>query len=250
MNDTGDGLYEASPFPTSKYIAETTQRSRTRVIGTLHAFQILRNGGIDNMEAPQSHTRDEHGPAVRIREASIGELEDAVSRNLSVFYKRAYRYVGDLHDAEDAVQDALLSAYKHLDQFQGTAKITTWLTTIVTNSALTQLRRRPRHSHISMDEKIGDEQELCVSDTLADIRPSPEDECVRSDLRGHIMQFVTELSPSLRKAIELRDLEGLTTSEGARILGVAEGTFKSQVSRARSKLKRLMDVGVNKERYT
>jgi L-glyceraldehyde 3-phosphate reductase len=56
--------------------------------------------------------------------------------------------VGDPHDAEDAVQDALLSAYKHLDQFKRTAKMTTWLTSIVTNSALSQLRRRPRHPHI------------------------------------------------------------------------------------------------------
>ncbi|HEY1576069.1 MAG TPA: sigma factor-like helix-turn-helix DNA-binding protein, partial [Terracidiphilus sp.] len=58
-----------------------------------------------------------------------------------------------------------------------------------------------------------------------------------------------ELSPAMRKAFHLRDLEGLTISEGARILGVAEGTFKCQVSRARSKLKRLIH-GVKKERFT
>jgi RNA polymerase sigma-70 factor, ECF subfamily len=219
------------------------------MIGTPHAFQNVSNGGVDNMEAQQSHTRDEYEPGVRIREESIGELEAAVSQNLSFFYKRAYRYVGDLHDAEDAVQDAFLSAYKHLDQFKGTAKMTTWLTSIVTNSALTQLRRKPRHPHMSMDEKIGDAQDLCVSDTLADIRPNPEDDCVRSDLRRHIMLFAAELSPALRRAIELRDLEGLTMSEGARILGVAEGTFKSQVSRARSKLKQLIH-GVKKQRFS
>ena len=238
-----EGLYRASPSPSREYITETTHLFCAGMIGTLHAVLDINRGGIDDMELQQLNTLDDHDPAIRIREQSRGELEDAVSRNLSFFYKRAYRYVGDPHDAEDAVQDAFLSAYKHLDQFKGTAKMTTWLTSIVTNSALSKLRRRPRHPHISMEEKIGDAQEHCVCDTLADIGPSPEDECVKSDLRRHIKQYVTELSPALRKAIELRDLEGMTMSEGARILGVAEGTFKSQVSRARSKLKRMIRGG-------
>jgi RNA polymerase sigma-70 factor (ECF subfamily) len=219
------------------------------MIGTLHASKNVRSGGTDSMEARPLHIRDEHDPAVQIRERSMGELQDTISRNLSFFYKRAYRYVGDPHDAEDAVQDALLSAYKHLDQFKGTAKMTTWLTSIVTNSALTQLRRRPRHPHISVDERIGNEQDQCVSETLADIRPNPEGEYIRSDLRRHLVQFVTELSPSLRKAIQLRDLDGLTTSEAAHVLGVSEGTVKAQVSRGRSKLKRLIR-GVKKKRLT
>jgi RNA polymerase sigma-70 factor (ECF subfamily) len=210
------------------------------MIGTLHALKYGSSGGIDNMEARQSHIRSEHDLAVQIREENLRELQDAVSRNLSFFYKRAFRYVGDPHDAEDAVQDALLSAYRHLDQFKGTAKMTTWLTTIVTNSALTQLRKRPRYPHISVDERIGPEQDRCVSDTLADSKPNPESEYIRSEMHGHFLQFVTELSPSLRKAIELRDLDELTTSEAASILGVAEGTVKAQVSRARSKLKQLL----------
>ena len=97
------------------------------MIGKLHAFENVSSGDIDNMETRPSHVRDEHHPAVQIREESIGELQDAVSRNLSSFFKRAYRYVGDPHDAEDAMQDALLSAYKHLDQFKGTARMTTCL---------------------------------------------------------------------------------------------------------------------------
>jgi RNA polymerase sigma-70 factor, ECF subfamily len=249
MNDTGGGLCEASPFPRSKYIAETKQLSCDRMIGTLHAFQNVSSGGMNNVEAQHSDIRDIHDPVVKLREASILELQDAVSQNLAFFYKRAYRYVGDPHDAEDAVQDALLSAYKHLDQFKRTAKMTTWLTSIVTNSALSQLRRRPRHPHMSMDEKIGDAQDLYVSDTLADTRPNPEDDCVRSDLRRNIIRFAAELSPSMCRAIQLRDLEGLTISEAARVLGVAEGTFKCQVSRARSKLKRLIH-GVKKERFS
>src|ERR1700692_2640936 len=104
------------------------------------------------MQIQQSHIGDERIPAVHIREQNLGYLEDAVSHYLPALYRMAYRYVDDPHDAEDAVQDALLSAYKHLDQFKGAAKMTTWLTSIVTNSALAQLRRRPRHPSISIDE--------------------------------------------------------------------------------------------------
>jgi RNA polymerase sigma-70 factor, ECF subfamily len=189
------------------------------------------------METRPLHTQDEHDLAVQVRVQSIGELQDVVSRNLAFFYKRAYRYVGDPHDAEDAVQDALLSAYKHLDQFKGTAKLTTWLTSIVTNSALTHLRRRQRRSHISVGERIGNEQELSVSDTLADIRPNPEHEYIQSDSRRHLLQAIAKLSPSLRKAIQLCDLDGLTTKEAADLVGVPLGTFKSRVSRGRQKLK-------------
>jgi RNA polymerase sigma-70 factor (ECF subfamily) len=148
--------------------------------------------------------------------------------------------VGDAHDAEDAVQDALLSAYKHLDQFKATAKMTTWLTTIVTNSALTQLRRRPRHSHVSLNEQLNEEQDHSLSDTLADARPSPEDECVKSESRGFLMQFLSELSPPLQQAIRLRYLDGMSVGEASRVSEVPVATMKARLWRARGQLKRMM----------
>lgn len=192
------------------------------------------------MQVQRSHIGDEQNSA-DVREHDLGRLQDVVSRHLPSFYRVAYRYVGDPHDAEDVVQDALLSACRHLDQFKGKAKLTTWLTSIVANSALTNLRkRRRRHLHISLDERLADEQDFCVSDILADVRPSPEDENLQSELLGRLMQFVTELSPSLRTAIQLRDFDGLNTNEIAHVLGLPHGTVKSQVSRARSTLKQLM----------
>jgi RNA polymerase sigma-70 factor (ECF subfamily) len=70
------------------------------------------------------------------------EPDNAASRNLPMFYKRAFRFLGNGPDAEDAVQDALLSAGKHLGHFRGQAQLSTWLTAIVTNAARMQLRRR------------------------------------------------------------------------------------------------------------
>ena len=188
----------------------------------------------------QSHLGDKQNPAALVREEEARELQDVITRYLPSFYRRAYRYVSDPHDAEDAVQDALLSAYKHLHQFKGTAKMATWLTSIVTNSALTQLRKRPRHPHVSLDEGPGGEQDYSVADKLTDARPSPERECIRSEMHGNLMQSVMELSPSLRDAIQLCDLDGLTTKEVAHMLGVPHGTVKTRVSRGRMKLRQLM----------
>jgi RNA polymerase sigma-70 factor (ECF subfamily) len=168
------------------------------------------------------------------------EMQDVLSQCLPSFYRRAYRYLGNAADAEDAVQDALLSACRHLDQFKGRSKMSTWLTTIVINSALTHLRRRPRQIHMSLDEQFGEEPGHCVSEWLADRRPSPEDECSKSELYGYLMHFLKELPPASRNAFQLRDLEGLTTSETAQILGVADVTVKAHVSRARARLRRLI----------
>lgn len=196
------------------------------------------------MQTYHSQTEALTDLAIRTLEWKRGELQQAVSRCLPLLHRRAYRYLGNSHDAEDAVQDALLSAYKHLDQFHGDAQMTTWLTSIVTNSALTQIRRKSGRHHSSLDEPLAHGHDQRVSDTLVDVRPSPEDECSVSELHGRLIQFVGRLSPILREVIQLRDFDGLTTREAAHILGVPEGTIKARVWRARSELKRRADRGV------
>ncbi len=175
-----------------------------------------------------------------IRAQHTTQLQDAVSRYMPILFRRACRYVSDPCDAEDAVQDALLSAYKHLDQFKATAKITTWLTTIVTNSALTQLRRRSHHHHVSLNEPLNEEQDYSLSDTLADARPNPEHQFAGSEAHGFVMRFLSELSPSLQQAIRLRYLDGLAVKEAARIAKVPVATMKARLWRARTQLKRMM----------
>jgi RNA polymerase sigma-70 factor, ECF subfamily len=171
-------------------------------------------------------------------EKEARELQDVFSRYLPLLHRTAHRYLGNPSDAEDAVQDALLSAYKHLDQFRGQAQMSTWLVAIVTNCARMQLRRRPRQIHVSLNEQFGDEQGYTLSDRLADSGPSPEEEYRRAELHDRLLQFAEELSPPLRKAFQLRDLDGLTTSEAAESLGLVEGTVKAQLARARAKLTR------------
>jgi len=173
-----------------------------------------------------------------VRPGALGEpaeeLDSVVSRYLPMFYKRAFQFLGNATDAEDAVQDALLSAYKHLGQFRGEAQLSTWLTTIVTNAARMQLRRR-RGGYLSLDEEQG-EDGLTLSERLADSKPSPEDVCSAAQARDRLVEGVKRLSPTLRKAFQLRDIDGLTTKEAALVLGVPQGTVKAQVARARAKL--------------
>jgi RNA polymerase sigma-70 factor (ECF subfamily) len=165
------------------------------------------------------------------------QLEQILASGLPPLYRRAYRILGNAADAEDAVQDALLAAYTHLNQFRGQAQISTWLTTIVLNCARMQLRR-PRHFQVSLDESSG--EPLSVSERLADHRPNPEDESIKSMLRDRLSHFHRQLSRTLRRTFQLRDIDGLSTAETARILGVPIGTVKARSARARKRLKHLL----------
>src|ERR1700727_1996711 len=167
------------------------------------------------------------------------EMAETLSRYLPSFHRHAFRYLGNVADAEDAVQDALLSASKHIGQFRGEARLSTWLTAIVINSARMQLRRRPRQTHISLDEHP-DSERYAFSELLPEHRPSPEEQCLRSNLRKNVLRLTRQLSPTLRTAFQLRYLDSLTIREMIDILGVPEGTVKARLARARTKLRYLM----------
>ena len=170
----------------------------------------------------------------------LRELHDVLAGRLPSLHRSAYRLLGNTADAEDAVQDALLSACKHLDQFRGESQISTWLTAIVFNSARMRLRHRRRHVHVSLDEQIGEDQQYSVSDRLAGPGPNPEEKYRNCELTGYMTQLMTHLSPTLRRTFQLRDMDGLSIRETAEILGIPAGTVKAQLARARKKLKRLI----------
>ncbi len=118
------------------------------------------------MQATAAYIGNEQRIDIPAPEKETRELQDAFSRCLPLLHRTVYRYLGNAADAEDAVQDALLSAYKHLDQFRGQAQMSTWLVAIVSNCARLQLRRRPRQIHVSLNEQFGDEQGYTLSDRL------------------------------------------------------------------------------------
>jgi len=164
------------------------------------------------------------------------EMLSVLSHRSPSLYRRAYKLLGNKADAEDAVQDALLSAIKHLNQFRGEAQLSTWLTAIVINCARMHLRKRSRHLHISLDSRIGEERETPLSDTLVDSRPNPEEECHKSLAKARLVELAGKLTPSLRRAFHLRYVDLLSVDETARLLGLPIGTVKAQTARARAKL--------------
>ena len=173
-------------------------------------------------------------------QSAARKLQDVLSLRLPSFYRCALRLLGNRADAEDAVQEALLAAYKHLHQFKGQSQMSTWLTTIVCNCARMKLRKRPRQIHFPFDEQFGEEQPRSLWEGLADERPSPEEEFRNSELTARLRKCTALLSPTLRRTFKLRVVDGLSIFETARILGVPHGTVKAQLARARAKIARYM----------
>jgi RNA polymerase sigma-70 factor (ECF subfamily) len=187
-----------------------------------------------------SCTENDQYPELVDHQSAARKLQDVLSLRLPSFYRCAFRVLGNAADAEDAVQEALLAAYKHINQFRGQSQISTWLTTIVRNSALMQLRKRPRQINFPLDEQFGEEQPRSLWEGLADERPSPEDEFRTSELTTRLRKCTALLSPTLRRTFQLRVVDGLSIFETARILSVPHGTVKAQLARARATIARHM----------
>lgn len=199
------------------------------------------------MQSADAGTDAREHTEILTRQVASQAFGQILSSGLPSLYRGAYRLLGNAADAEDAVQDALLAAYIHLDQFRGQSKMSTWLGAIVHNSARMQLRKRLRHVHIPLDEPIREVEEHSALLRLADRRLSPEDEYRNTELGRRLAHFQSQLTPTLRKTFQLRDIDGLSIREAARILGVPLGTVKAQSARARKKLRRLMQRAIRSQ---
>src|SRR5262249_13256476 len=107
-------------------------------------------------------------------ESRVHELTDVIVRNALRFRRIALNHLGNVADAEDAVQDAFLSALRHVQQFRGQAKMSTWLTTIVINSARMKLRKRLASVQLALDEMDGG-QDLMLDNIVPGTSPGPEE---------------------------------------------------------------------------
>ena len=178
--------------------------------------------------------------AGRPHQKSVQELTSVITHYLPCLHRMALRRLGNVEDAEDAVQDALLSALRHVDQFRGQAQMSTWLTAILLNSVRMKLRQRPRRVHIPLDEKDLEEDELSFSQVVPDHRPGPEDICRWWELTDLLFRLMKRLSPTLRRTFQLRAVDGLSIRETANVLRVPEGTAKARIARARARLKQMV----------
>ncbi|MBZ5735568.1 RNA polymerase sigma factor SigM [Nocardioides sp. TRM66260-LWL] len=154
----------------------------------------------------------------------------------------ALRTCGHREDAADALQDALVSAYRRADGFRGDSAVTTWLHRIVVNACLDRLRAtRARRTEALPDDL--EEYGARRADARG-VEPGIEDPAelsVRDDRRRRVVAALATLPDEQRAAIVLVDLEGHSVAEAADILGCAPGTVKSRCSRGRARLLPLLE---------
>jgi RNA polymerase sigma-70 factor (ECF subfamily) len=147
----------------------------------------------------------------------------------------ARRILGNIEDAEDALQDGLLAAYRNVSRFEGRCKFSTWLTRIVLNAALMR-RRRAKGLRMTSLDATPSEDEVPMSERAQDDDPNPEQLFAHTELREMIERNVGQLSSPLFTAFVLCGVEDYTHQEAARRLGISVPAMKARMHRARFKL--------------
>ncbi|MEO6910935.1 MAG: sigma-70 family RNA polymerase sigma factor [Edaphobacter sp.] len=158
-------------------------------------------------------------------------------------YAICYRFTGSSTDAEDLTQDVFLKLYKNLSSFDTQkGSFQTWITTLARNLLVDHFRRtRLDRASDSLDASFdGEDGNPTMADRLADNRPSQEQHVAGLELKARIQGALKQLSPELREAVILRDLEDMDYKEIAQVLRIPEGTVKSRISRGRGELARLL----------
>ena len=197
---------------------------------------LIPNGGATM--ATQAAVGMQLNEAKLIRAGQRGDeqaVEALFRRYQRPLFQTALRVLGNTEDAEDALQDGLLSAYRNLRRFEGRSQFSTWLTRIVINAALMRRRSAKARPAISLDETPR-EDELPAAERFADDGPDPEQVFASTEIREIISENLDELSPLLRTAFVLREVQGYSTGEAAKKLGVTENTLKARLWRARHQL--------------
>jgi RNA polymerase sigma-70 factor (ECF subfamily) len=158
-------------------------------------------------------------------------------------YGICYRFSGSQSDAEDMTQEVFLKMYRNLGSFDASkGGFNTWLTTLTRNLLVDNYRRtRMERASDSLDETFdGEEDGMTRGDRLADGGKSQEQVVSGNELRTQIQAALKQVSPELREAVILRDLEDMDYKDIAEVLGVPQGTVKSRISRGRAELARLL----------
>ena len=140
------------------------------------------------------------------KEGDMAAFEELVNRHTDMILRVAMHITNSREDAEEAVQDAFLKAFRHLQRFEERARFSTWLTRIVINEALMKLRRPQRTRTVSIDNEA--EEFRSLGDEIVDGRPNPEEIYRGTQLRLALHSGLTSLSDKYRVVFLMRDVEG------------------------------------------
>jgi RNA polymerase sigma-70 factor (ECF subfamily) len=150
----------------------------------------------------------------------------------------AYRYLGDYDEADDVVQEAFVRVFRNKHAYQPIAKFSTWLYTITTNLAKTQLRRRKRRIILSITGRGGDREDKDFE--IPDSRYAADTQAESSLKHALIQKALAEINPKYREVVVLCDIQEMSYEEICSITGLNIGTVKSRLNRGRTKLQKLL----------
>jgi len=178
----------------------------------------------------------------RLRAGDDAAWEEVVRGSAGRMLATARRILRSEDEAADAVQEAFVQAFRSLDGFREGCRLSTWLHRIVVNAALMRVRRACRRREVGLDELLptflDDGHHSRPPERW---EPIPETALVREETRAQVREQIERLPLSARSVIVLRDIEGLSTEETARLLGISANAVKVRLHRARQALRSLLD---------
>ncbi len=173
-----------------------------------------------------------------VETATPKSLDDLFAPHIPQLYHAAARVLRHPQDSEDALQEGLLSAFSHLEQFQGRAQFSTWLHSIVTRAALRKLRHRKRDFLLaSMDEEF-EEGGVNFESSVPDQRQNPEERCSDLERSRIVAEAIGKVPQLYRVVLQMCDIDGLMEKEAALHLGTLVSVVKSRRYRGRRMLLR------------
>jgi RNA polymerase sigma-70 factor (ECF subfamily) len=171
------------------------------------------------------------------KDGDAAAFEQLVRRYNRKLLRIAQQVTHNREDAQDAVQDALLKAFRNLDQFREESQFSTWLIRITLNQSLMKLRKQRAYKEVSLDEDFRTLEEDVLPVELPDRAPTPEQLCWASELRDILLRAVEELRPVLRTVFVLCDVEGLSIAQTAEVLNLSQSAVKARQWRVRLHLR-------------
>jgi RNA polymerase sigma-70 factor, ECF subfamily len=180
---------------------------------------------------------DEAALITSAQRGSVDAFNELILHYQSQVYNLAFHIMHDDAAADDATQEAFISAYRALKQFRG-GSFRAWLLRIVTNACYDELRRQKRRPKVSWED-FGDMEEE-ANPHLVDDGPRPEDSIQQQELRALLERAIAKLPEHHRTTLVLVDRLGLSYEEAAEAMGVALGTVKSRLARARQEMQELL----------
>jgi RNA polymerase sigma-70 factor, ECF subfamily len=180
--------------------------------------------------------REDYAFLAAAKRGDSAAFETLCKQSAGTVFRVARRMMRNTEDAEDVVQESFQQAFIHLKSFNGDSRFSTWLSRIAINAALMKLRKKHRLLDVSLDESA-ETEEPSARIEVEDQGPSPEQFYAQQEQQRILSEAMNQLTPGMRKAIELRELEERSTEETARIMGISVSAVKARVFHGRRKLR-------------